>query len=182
VTKPIFISGIDALLSERASAEAMKANDTQTPWIHGGHALTSIILAVAGLEAHVGEWLARPPNRAHFATAELEQFRKQPAHEVAKAIIKRRDPGYDFNRASWHLRLIGLHQLRNHVVHYYPEKRDTGTFPPDLAPYMNNNTFEPAGDSSMDWTSRLLVKAVAVRAVEIANEAAEEFDVVVASW
>ena len=181
MTKPIFISGIDKLLSERATDEAAQATDTQTPWIHGGHAITSIILAVAGIEAHVGEWLARPANRARFTQTELDRFKQKPAHEVAKAIIKKCDPSYDFNHATWHLRLLGLHQLRNHVVHYYPEKRDTGTFPPDLEPYINN-TFAPAGDSSMDWTSRLLVRRVALRAVEIAEEAAREFDNVVAGW
>lgn len=123
---PLFVSGIDRLLGERAEGEAQQATDDQPAWVHGGHAITAIILAVSGLEAHLGEWLARPPNRGRFTEDELQEFRKQAAYEVLKAIIRKRDPTYDFNQAGWYLRLLGLHQLRNQVVHYYPEKRETG--------------------------------------------------------
>jgi len=180
---PLFVAGIDRLLTEQAEKAAARAGRSQKPWTHGGHAITAIILAAAGVEAHVGEWLARPPNRGRFTPDELADFRRQPANEVIKGIIKMRTPTFDFNTPVWYRDLVALHQLRNHVVHYYPEKMETGTFPQGLVPHVGRNTtFRPIGNESHDWTSRLIVRSVALKAVKVAKEAQAQFDAAVAGW
>lgn len=175
-----FVTGLDRLLRERAEGAASAAADDQEPWEHGGHVLLAIILAVASIEAHVGEWLGEADNRKHFTAAELKKFRRQAGYEVAKSIICKRHRSYDFNDCEWYRRLNALYELRNHVAHYYPEKRNTGTFPKDLNQYLR--IFETAGDDSMDWTSRLIVRRNAEVALEIVDESWSQFDAVVDGW
>jgi hypothetical protein len=113
----------------------------------------------------------------------MVEFRRRPANEVVKAIIRNRTPEATFDGNGWYRDLTALHELRNHVVHYYPEKMETGTFPDRLAPHVGAKaTFKPVGDETMDWTSRLIVKSVALKAVKVAAAATKAFDVAVKGW
>lgn len=48
-------------------------------------------------------------------------------------------------------------------------------WPERLEPYVRNGSIRPAGDDSMDWTSRLFVPSVADQAVECARESMGQF-------
>lgn len=179
MTRGAWVSGIDRLLAQRARAELALASDGDPTSEPAGHAVAAIVLAIASFEAHLGEWLALPANRAAFAPDDLDALLRKPGYKVALAILKKRNPGKSASSEGWYRRLRGLYQLRHHVAHVSPEKRDTETFPPKLAPYIADGTFKPAGDLSMDWTSRLIVKSVAEQAVTIAEKAVSAFDAAV---
>lgn len=178
----IWISEFDRLLTERAKAEADAAVDTAPAWEHGGHAITAIILAVAAFEAHVGEWLAQPRVAAQFRRKEIDDLRWKPGYAAMVSIFKKRDSARNPEGNPWFERLKGLYELRNHVAHYTPEKRDVGTFPRRIDRYIQDGTFTPAGDHTMDWTSRLIVRSVANEAISICEEAQREFDAGVQGW
>ncbi len=182
MTRAAWASGVDQLLIQRARAEVALATDGDPTAEHAAHAMTAILLAAAGCEAHLGEWLARPANQARFTGEELNAFRWKPGYKVARAILRKRDAAKDPRAEKWYRRLKGLYELKQHVGHASPDKRDTGTFPSRLAPYIADGTFAPAGDVAVDWTSRLLVKSVAEHAVAIAERAATAFDEAVRDW
>lgn len=182
MTRAAWTSGVDQLLLQRARAEVALATDGDPTSEHAGHAITAILLAAAGFEAHIGEWLARPANHARFTGEELDAFRWRPGYKLVRAILRQRDAGKDPRAEKWYRRLKGLYELKHHVAHASGEKRDTGTFPPRLAPFIADGTFAPAGEVGVDWTSRLLVKSVAEHAVTIAEKAATAFDEGVRDW
>src|SRR3990172_1215034 len=176
MTRAAWVSGIDRLLAQLARAELALASDGDPTTEPAGHAVAGIVLAVASFEAHVGEWLAVPANSAFLTPGELETLRWKPGYKIALAVLKKRHAGKSFSSEGWYRRLRGLYQLRHHVAHVSPEKRDTETFPPKLAPYIADGTFKPAGEVGMDWTSRLIANSVAEPAVTIAEKAASAFD------
>jgi hypothetical protein len=179
MTRASWVSGIDRLLAQRARAEVALASDGDPTSEPAGHAVAAIVLAVASIEAHIGEWLALPANGGSFTPDELDGLRWKPGYKIALTILKKRKAGKSYSSEGWYRRLRGLYQLRHHVAHVSPEKRDTETFPPKLAPYIADGTFKPAGEVGMDWTSRLVVKSVAEQAVTIAEKAASAFDAAV---
>jgi hypothetical protein len=85
-----FVSGLDRLLLDFSSRAITSARNSRVPWDHGGHSLSAIILAAAAVEAHIGEWLARPDNRNTFdAGAQAwKGERKKSTAEIAKCIVK----------------------------------------------------------------------------------------------
>jgi len=147
-----------------------------------GHAAAAILLAAAAFDAHLGEWMARPANAQRFTTEETDSFRRKQGYKVARAILRKRDTAKDPRSEKWYRHLKGLYELKAQATHASPDKRDTGTFPPRLAPYIAAGTFAPAGEVSVDWTSRLLIKAVAEQAIAIAERAATAFDEGVRDW
>lgn len=173
---------MEQLLIERAYDERDLATDGDPTPEPAGHALAAMVLAVAAFEAHLGEWLARPANMRRFTTEELDAFRWKPGYKVARAILRRRGAAKDPRAEKWYRQLKGLFELKAHVAHAAPDKRDAGTFPPRLAPYIADGTFAPAGEVGVDWTSRLLVKHVAEQAVAIAERGAAAFDDAVRDW
>ncbi len=182
MTRAAWTSGVDQLLLQRARAEVALATDGDPTSEHAGHALAAIVLAAAAFEAHLGEWLARPANSSRFTREELDAFRWKPGYKVARALLRKRDAAKDLGAEKWYRRIKGLSELKHHVTHASSERRDTGTFPPRLAPYIADGTFAPAGEVGGDWTSRLLVKSVAEHAVTIAERAAKAFDEGVQDW
>ncbi len=170
------------MLTQRARAELALATDGDPTPEPAGHALAAILLAAAAFDAHLGEWMARPANHQRFTTEELEGLRWKPGYKVARAILRKRDTAKDPRAEKWYRRLKGLYELRAQVAHASSDKRDTGTFPPRLAPFIADGTFAPAGEVAVDWTSRLLVKSVAEHAVAIAERAAAAFDEGVRDW
>lgn len=179
MTRAAWVSGIDRLLAQRARAELELASDGDPTSEPAGHAVAAIVLAVASFEAHIGEWLAHPANHTFFTAEELDALRWKPGYKIALTILRKRHAGKSPSSEGWYRRLRGLYQLRHHVAHVSPERRDTETFPPRLAPYIADGTFKPAGDLGMDWTSRLIVKSVAEQAVTITEKAASAFDAAV---
>lgn len=173
---------MEQLLLQRARAELELATDGDPTPEPAGHALTAILLAAAAFDAHLGEWLSRPANTQHFTAEELDGFRWKPGYKVVRAILRKRDTAKDPRNEKWYRRVKGLCELKAHAAHASPDKRDTGTFPPRLAPYIADGTFAPAGEVAVDWTSRLLVKSVAQHAVTIAERAAAAFDEGVRDW
>ena len=179
MTRAAWVSGIDRLLAQRARAELELASDGDPTSELAGHAVAAIVLAAASFEAHVDEWLAHPANRVFFTADELDALRWKPGYKIALAILRKRNAEKSPSSEGWYRRLRGLYQLRYHVAHVSPERRDTETFPPRLAPYIADGTFKPAGEVGMDWTSRLIVKSVAEQALTIAEKAASAFDAAV---
>ena len=178
MTEPGFVSGIDALLLHCAMHEVERSNAAEYRWDHAGHAISAIVLATAAVEAHIGEWLVKPAARTHFTAEESSRWRNAslPATKVCKTIVHKLHPAYDFSTAQWYFRLCGLYELRNSIVHYYPDHLPVGTWPDRLEPYVTCHVFDPGGDETMDWTSRMLLASVASQATEIAREAFHEFD------
>ncbi|MBI2073490.1 MAG: hypothetical protein HYT81_10765, partial [Gemmatimonadetes bacterium] len=156
MSRGTWVTGIDRLLAQRARAELERASGGDGDPEPAGHAVAAIVLAVASFEAHVGEWLALPGNRATFTPDELDALRWKPGYKIALTILKKRNAGKSYSSDGWYRRLRGLYQLRHHVAHVSAERRDTETFPPRLAPYIADGTFKPAGDVGTDWTSRLI--------------------------
>jgi len=182
VTRAAWTSGVEQLLIQRARAEMDSATDGDPTPEPAGHALAAILLAAAAFDAHLGEWMARPANSQRFTGEELDGFRWRPGYKVARAILRKRDTAKDPRNEKWYRRLKGLYELKAQATHASADKRDTGTFPPRLAPYIADGTFVPAGEVAVDWTSRLLVKSVAEHAITIAERAATAFDDVVRDW
>ena len=182
MTRAPWTSGVEQLLIQRARAELELATDGDPTPEPAGHALAVILLAAAAFDAHLGEWLARPANHQRFTTEEMDSFRWKPGYRVVRALLRKRDTAKDPRAEKWYRRLKGLYELKAHVTHASPDKRDTGTFPPRLAPYIADGTFVPAGEVAVDWTSRLLVKSVASHAVAIAERSAAAFDEGVRDW
>jgi hypothetical protein len=173
---------VEQLLIQRAHAEVELATDGDPTPEPAGHAAAAILLAAAAFDAHLGEWMARPANHQRFTGEELDALRWKPGYKVARAILRKRDVAKDPRAEKWYRRLKGLYELKAQATHASSDKRDTGTFPPRLAPYIADGTFAPAGEVAVDWTSRLLVKAVAEHAITIAERAAAAFDEGVRDW
>lgn len=182
MTRAAWTSGVGQLLMQRAQAELELATDGDPTPEPAGHALAAILLAAAAFDAHLGEWLARPANTQRFTSEELDAFHWRPGYKVVRSILRKRDTSQDPRAEKWYRRLKGLYELKVHAAHASPDKRDTGTFPPRLAPYIADGTFAPAGEVAGDWTSRLLVKSVAQHAVAIAERAMAAFDDGVRDW
>jgi hypothetical protein len=177
----IFIEGIDRLLLDFSGRRVAAAREvTDDPWVHGGESATAIVLAAAAVEAHVGEWLAEHGKAAGIAadTSEAWIDKHLSVANIVKNIFKHLD-GPSVGNLRWYDGLRALCELRNHVVHYYPKRRKPGKWPKRLRPIIKNHTLEPAGDESMDWTSRLLVASVAEQALCLATEGIRGFDTVV---
>lgn len=171
-----FVSGLDRLLLDFSGRAIASARGSRVPWEHGGHSASAIILAAAAVEAHLGEWLARPENRKTFTSAaQVWKKKRTPTTEIARAIVKKVSKK-NAGSAKWYTRLKALFELRNLVVHYSPEHRPSGSWPSTLEPYVRNHTIEPVGGDSHDWTSRVLVSSVAEQAHCIACEAIRGFD------
>ncbi len=182
MSRAAWTSGVEQLLIQRAHAEVELATDGDPTPEPAGHAVAAILLAAAAFDAHLGEWMARPANTQRFTTEELDGFRWRPGYKTVRAILRKRDQAKDPRSEKWYRRLKGLYELQRQVTHASPDKRDSGTFPPRLAPYIADGTFAPAGEVAVDWTSRLLVKSVAEHAVAVAERAAAAFDEAVRDW
>jgi hypothetical protein len=76
------------------------------------------------------------------------------SREIVKAVIKKRI-GKDVGSLVWYDRLRCLFELRNSVIHYYPEIRDAGTFPGKPQDCMRKHGFQPGGDETMNCTLRV---------------------------
>ena len=170
-----FVTGINRLLVYFSGLAVGAASKGKRDWDVASYSIAAIVASAAAVEATVGEYLALPPNQAFFA-GELDEWRRSlpRPYEIIKAIIKRHS-GKEVGAMPWYDRMRCLFELRNHVVHYYPRIRQVGTFPEDLEPCIRKHIVEPAGDASMDWTSRLLVPEVASQAASIAQEAIHGF-------
>jgi hypothetical protein len=140
-----------------------------------------MVLAAAAVEAHVGEWLALEDHRKLLET-EIEEWKKSLPRppQIIKTIVSKTS-GTTIGSLPWFDRLQGLFELRNHAVHYYPERRPLGQFPEKLEDYIRRRVITPVGTDDMDWTSRLLVSSVAEQALCIAFEAIRGFDTEVAT-
>ena len=177
------VGGINRLCTFMLGHAVSAAGASQDAWHQTGHSIVAVILAGAAFEAHLGEFLSAPGFRRMFAT-ELEDWRDRPPrpHEVLKTILKRLGVA-DVSLLKWYQELRCLFELRNHIAHYYPEPRAVGTFPPKLeANCIQKKIIEPAGDASMDWTSRLFIAPVATQAAGIALSAIREFDLIVDAY
>jgi len=177
VTSKGFVSGIDRLLLDFASRAVSAARRATEPWDHGGDSITAIILSAAAVEAHVGEWVAVPENKKRLEETEIKRWKEErwPVYEIVKGVLSRLNRP-NTGHFQWYKRLRALCELRNLAVHYYPEHRLVGTWPKAIEPYVHDHTIEPAGDDSMDWTSRILVSSVAEQAYCIACDAIRGFD------
>jgi len=170
-----FVAGINRLLVYFAGVAVGSAHSASEDWDVAGYSIVGIIVSAAAVEATVGEYLALPQNRSFFAS-DLEQWKQSMprTHEIIKSIVTKRS-GKKVGDLAWYDRMRCLFELRNKVVHYYPEFRLAGTFPAELEACISKKAIHPGGDDSMDWTSRLLVPAVAGQAALIAQQAIDGF-------
>jgi len=170
-----FVAGFEDILLAEARAAATRSAAATTPRDAGANALTAVILAVASVEALVGTWAAffRVDYRIDDQT--LARWRSRSIHDVVKDILMRLHPPLAVNELKWYGQLCAIYKLRNHVAHYFPEFRRPGTWPPELKEFVQNGTFVPEGDATMDWTSRLLVGSVALQVVGYAAEIQDRF-------
>lgn len=136
------------------------------------------MLAAAAVEARIGEWLAFEPQRSTLGPKLLTGAMPRPA-ELVKRIVKEKT-GRVLDSELWFARLTCLFHLRNALLHYYPEPRTRGSFPAKLLGCISARHITPGGDTTMDWTSRLILPSVSFDAAAAAHEAIEEFDKLVA--
>lgn len=148
----------------------------ETDTDRGGHSLSAIILAVASVEATVGEWFAIAKGRGELP-GELAEYGELPRDRITDtmkdAILA--STGHNTGEMVWFDRLRCLFELRNQLVHYHPQPRKRGQFPQPLDDCIRKKMISPGGDETMDWTSRLLLPGVAGQACDIAREARNRF-------
>jgi hypothetical protein len=174
-TKPIFVAGLEDIIQEEAARAAHMARTAKTSREAGGKAIAAIVLAMAAVEAMIDTWTALFKNDYGVEKNTLNTWRGKGLHEIIKDILSRLKPPVAVGTLGWYQRLSAFVELRNHCVHYYPEFRQTGTWPERLEPYIRNGSIRPIGDDTMDWTARLLVPSVAQQAVDCAREVMEQF-------
>jgi len=170
-----WVAGINRLLLYASGLAVGRAMSGTLDWDIAGDSASAIVLSAAAIEATVGEVLAYPKNQALFAT-EIEEWSTSipRPYQVIKTII-RKTSGTDVGTLVWYDRMRCLFELRNLLVHYRPQIRPVGTFPDEITDCIRKHMLKPSGDDSMDWTSRLLVPAVAAQASSIAEAAIHGF-------
>jgi hypothetical protein len=137
--------------------------------------MTSILLAVAAIEAQTGIWASIFRTDYQIDHHTLRQWRRRGPQDIMKDILARLKPPITVANVTWYTHLCAVVTLRNHVAHYFPEFRIPGTWPDELKGYITNGTFRPTDDDTMDWTSRILVAPVASQVVGYAREIMEGF-------
>jgi len=170
-----WVAGINRLLLYFSGLAVGRAQSGARDSDVAGDSIAAIVASAAAVEATVGEFLAYPKNESFFA-AEVEEWKKglPRPHDVIKTIVRKKT-SRDVGALIWYDRMRCLFELRNVLVHYWPQIRAAGTFPDELADCIRKHALEPSGDDSMDWTSRVLVPDVAAQAASIAQAAIDGF-------
>jgi len=170
-----WVTGINRLLVYFSGVAVAGAEGSGRDWMVAGYSVAAIVVSAAAIEATVGEFLAYPKNQTLFKVEIDEWSRTLPRpYEVVKTIVRKK-AGKDVGTLVWYDRMRCLFELRNLLVHYRPQARPVGTFPPELADCVRKHGLEPSGDDSMDWTSRVIVPDVAAQAAAIAQAAIDGF-------
>ena len=174
-SQPIFVAGLESLLLAEAAEASRLATTATTPREEGAKAMTSILLAVAAIEAQTGIWATIFGVDYQIDHHTLRQWRRRGPQDIMKDIFTRLKPPIPVATVTWYTHLCAVVALRNHVAHYFPEFRTPGTWPDELKGYITNGTFRPTGDDTMDWTSRILVAPVSSQVVDYAREIMDGF-------
>jgi len=163
---PIFVSGFETVLGSEAARAAIAAAAEPNPAVQAGKVLSTILLSVAAIEAAVGVWTALFGPGYGIDEPVVKRWRGMGATDVMKDVLTRVSPSLPIAQVPWFPRYCAIVALRNHVAHYLPEYRHPGDWPEGLKGYVTGKLLIPGGDSTMDWTSRLLIPSVADQVVD----------------
>lgn len=173
--KSLFAMGLEDLIQEEAARAAQMALTAETTAEACGKAVTAIVLSMVAVETMIGTWTALFQDAYGIDQSTVKTWRRKGSHKTIKDILSRLQPPIAVGALGWYQRLSAFVALRNHCVHSYPQVRQAGTWPALLEPYIQNGAIRPIGDSTMDWTARLLVPTVAQQAVDCAKGVMDQF-------
>lgn len=163
---PIFVTGFETVLGSEAARAAIASAAETDPALQAGKVLSAILLSVAAIEAAVGVWSALFGPSYGVDDSVVKRWRGIGPTDVMKDILTRVSPLVPISDVPWFTSYCAIVALRNHVAHYFPEYRTPGDWPDGLKGYVTGKLLVPGGDSTMDWTSRLLIPSVAHQVVD----------------